>query len=157
MQVKHLIMTRFNIECDKDIAFHGNDPEYLAQRFALFDRYCLPSVAAQTSRDFTWLVLFHPQTPEPFRTQIAHYQELYPFFRPVYTDVKEDINVLVAEIGVQYAGDAEWLLTTRLDNDDMLHRDYVKRLREEVDANPPKERTFYSFVHGTRNLVHSIT
>ena len=110
--------------------------------------YCLPSVAVQTRLDFTWLVLFHPQTPEPFRTQISHYQELYPFFLPIYTDVEADINVLVSKIAAQYAGDAEWLLTTRLDNDDMLHRQYVQRLREEIETNPPKVRTFYSFVHG---------
>ena len=65
----HFIITRFNLNLyaqDKHDLPTRTD-RWLEHRFEVFERYCLPSVAAQTSGNFTWLCLFDAATPEPTR------------------------------------------------------------------------------------------
>ena len=57
---------------------------WLEHRFEIFERYCLPSVAAQTSRNFTWLCLFDAATPESCRRRIGGYKSVCPQFRSVF-------------------------------------------------------------------------
>ena len=57
---EHLIITRFNLNLyarDKHDAPTRTE-RWLAHRFEVFERYCLPSVAAQTNPNFRWLCLF---------------------------------------------------------------------------------------------------
>ena len=68
----HFIITRFNLNLyaqDKHDLPTRTD-RWLEHRFEVFERYCLPSVAAQTSGNFTWLCLFDAATPEPYRSRI---------------------------------------------------------------------------------------
>ena len=61
----HFIITRFNLNLyaqDKHDLPTRTD-RWLEHRFEVFERYCLPSVAAQTSGNFTWLCLFDAATP----------------------------------------------------------------------------------------------
>ena len=63
----HFLITRFNLnlyERDKHAA-PTRTARWLEHRFEVFERYCLPSVAAQTATDFRWLCLFDAATPEP--------------------------------------------------------------------------------------------
>lgn len=65
----HFLITRFNLnlyERDKHAA-PTRTARWLEHRFEVFERYCLPSVAAQTATDFRWLCLFDAATPEPYR------------------------------------------------------------------------------------------
>ena len=75
----HAIMTRFNVARPKRSDPIRLDPEWLAGRFDLFEKYCLPSVAAQTARDFHWLVYFDAATPEPLRARIEACRRIFPF------------------------------------------------------------------------------
>ena len=62
----HFIITRFNLNLyaqDKHDLPTRTD-RWLEHRFEVFERYCLPSVAAQTSGNFTWLCLFDAATPD---------------------------------------------------------------------------------------------
>lgn len=62
---EHLIITRFNLNLyarDKHDAPTRTE-RWLAHRFEVFERYCLPSVAAQTNPNFRWLCLFDAATP----------------------------------------------------------------------------------------------
>ena len=57
---EHLIITRFNLNLyarDKHDAPTRTE-RWLEHRFEIFERYCLPSVAAQTNPNFRWLCLF---------------------------------------------------------------------------------------------------
>ena len=152
MTIRHLILTRFNIVCDDDTPFFGNTPEYLEQRFRLFETYCLPSVVAQTRQDFLWLVMFHPDTPQEFKQRIDEYATQYTFFRPVYcpSTNEQEVAEFYTSVAQQYSDGCEWVLTTRLDNDDILHRDHIRYLREYIDRQPPQAATFYSFPYGVQ-------
>lgn len=82
----HFLITRFNLnlyERDKHAA-PTRTARWLEHRFEVFERYCLPSVAAQTATDFRWLCLFDAATPEPDRRRIASYRAVCPRFEAVY-------------------------------------------------------------------------
>lgn len=62
---EHLIITRFNLNLyarDKHDAPTRTE-RWLEHRFEIFERYCLPSVAAQTNPNFRWLCLSTRRRP----------------------------------------------------------------------------------------------
>jgi hypothetical protein len=130
---EHLLLTRFNVRhgpwrADK----RGNavlTDAWLEHRFDLFERYCFPSVAAQTCRDFQWLVFFDEATPEKQRRRLDRYRELASF-RPEF--VTEDTLLDVVR---ERAAGASTLITTRLDNDDAIHRETIARVQAHLPVN----------------------
>jgi Putative rhamnosyl transferase len=121
----HLVLTRFNVRW----LIGPHDTDWLAHRFDLFDRYCYPSVQGQTDQDFRWLVFFDEETPEPFRSRIDRYAE-WPVFTPVFIG-RPSSEIYDGAIAA-HAGTADQLVTTRLDNDDAIARDFVARVRSAV-------------------------
>ena len=69
-KVQHFILTRFNlrlveVSADLDSDKFGNKidrDQWLLHRFELFERYCLPSMAAQANQDFRWFLFFDEAT-----------------------------------------------------------------------------------------------
>lgn len=125
---RHIIITRFNLRFDENCS-HCIDEEYLNSRFVLFERYCLPSVQHQTCTDFTWLVLFDEETPECFCEKIATYQVDCKTFTPIFLPLYHNYNDAYREIGLQYAQGVDWLISTRIDNDDAIHAYYVEEIQ----------------------------
>ena len=133
MKYRHFIITRFNVNI-YDIDFPKRlEDTWLAQRFELFQKYCFPTVRAQTDQDFTWLVLFDEQTPARYRTMINVYAR-YANFTPVWCGGFRTIMPQVVRTMRELAPDADWLLTTRLDNDDGLSVGFVRCLHGVVDS-----------------------
>lgn len=91
----NFIITRFNLNLyaqDKHDLPTRTD-RWLEHRFEVFERYCLPSVAAQTSGNFTWLCLFDAATPESCRRRIEGYKARCPQFEAVYYTAAQAANL----------------------------------------------------------------
>jgi hypothetical protein len=134
-KVKHFLLTRFNVASpgrEKSIRLR---PSWLTGRFDLFREYCLPSVAAQTRNDFEWVVFFDEQTPDKYRHVISNLKTVYPF-RAEFTGLFE-MDKIVPQL-MSTIKDADWLLTTRLDSDDILAVDHMARLRQALI--PPRQQ-----------------
>jgi hypothetical protein len=129
VDLRHIILTRFNVASPGKEAEIRLRPGWLDKRFDLFRRYCLPSVACQSEPAFEWIVVFDRKTPGPGRDEIASLQGAFPF-RAHFTDLFRMADITPELAGESRAGD--WLLTTRLDSDDILAVDFVERLRERV-------------------------
>jgi len=56
MKLKHFLITRFN---------YADDYEHLEQRIELFRRYTMPSIYAQTIKNFEWLIIGQPSFEIP--------------------------------------------------------------------------------------------
>ncbi len=141
----HVIMTRFNCSNsrssnDREIPIRSR-PGWMEERFELFERYCLPSVLAQTNQDFEWHIYFDRQTsPEHLaraRRGIAGRDNIKLMLCDIYGSetVQED---LARDLPKSLA----WLVTTRFDNDDALHRDFVDRLHKEVSTSTMESLNF---------------
>ena len=142
----HVIMTRFNMPTPGRESQIRSRPGWLAGRFELFERYCLPSIAAQTTRDFHWVVYFDVETPPEFRARIEACRAVFPFV-PYFTEFFP-AEGWPRSLGELFGQPTPWLLTTRFDSDDALAVDHVARLRAAVEAAAPTARTSFNLTHG---------
>jgi hypothetical protein len=147
MDFRHVIMTRFNLPTPGREASFRNQPDWLDGRMDLFERYCLSMLAAQDCQDFRWIIYFDEATPAPVRDRIEAARKVRPF-TPWYTGLfpSEGWRKSVLELLGEDRGEA--LLTTNLDNDDGLARDYVSRLHEAARAHWALRPCALNFTNG---------
>jgi hypothetical protein len=141
----HFVMTRFNMSSGGKEQSIRLKPGWLEHRFSLFEDYCLPSVLAQTCKDFRWIIYFDIDTPRAFRDRadrLARPDSFVPFYTP-YFPAEGWRNSLTDT----FAPKSDFVLTTRLDNDDSLSRDFVERLHAAVRQNGCAEGA-YNFTSG---------
>lgn len=135
MSCTHFIITRFNLRREATDR-RALDPGWLGGRLDLFDRFCYPTVRAQTSQNFRWLVLLDDQTPELIVARVREYARwaaFIPVFFPAGTQRQARLAVLD-----QFAGSRpRTLLTTRLDNDDGLCDTFVETVQRHAGAASP--------------------
>lgn len=138
--VEHVILTRFNVRM-ATYAHPGDG--WLEQRLDLFERYCLPSVAAQEDKDFRWLLFFDGETPPEL---LARVEALGAdgLFEVVLVD-----GLFTAETVAQHlAGSTTpYLVTTRLDNDDAIARDFTATVHAQFDE---QDLEFVNLVSGAQ-------
>ena len=119
MLFDHYILTRFNLGVyDK----HPNPSEWMDHRVKLFDTYTLPSMLRQTNTNWTWVLCFDEKTPDNIICKYDYIDNIKCVFeRP---DVWIRAN----------ADSGSWLITTRLDNDDYVERDWIGLIQEQFDG-----------------------
>lgn len=136
LMFQHFVITRFNLLVPPVEQAKGGTPildeSWMINRLALFEQYCFSSLKAQTNQQFTWLVFFDIHTPEKFREKINSFQSEFNNFIPIFIDGMEaylpSIKKEIADRLTQ-----PYLITSRLDNDDCLHQDFIKEVQTEFD------------------------
>jgi len=109
------------------------DMDRLRRRFAYFEQICLPSLAAQTDQDFTFVVLIGDTLPKRWRTRLKALRRKYPF---LHICAVEPLGPLQATRRAFRAGASDaipYVTGFRLDDDDALACDYIERLRGASD------------------------
>ena len=130
MQISHILFTRFNIQYEADESI-GIQSTWLENRLLLFEKYCLPSVQKQTSKNFTWILLGDIRTPEKYKMRIENYRSIVPQIRTYWVSYQTDgYHTVYKEIGQEFANDKNILISTRLDNDDALSADYMEQIQK---------------------------
>lgn len=133
--LQHFILTRFNLflwHKDKE-GYPVRTMKWLAHRFMLFEKYCLPSIKGQTCKNFEWIVLFDHMTPESFKNKITDYQKEFPLFVPVYVEPEDGhkfAQIFRREVVKRIT--AKRVITSYLDNDDALNVEFVEDLQQRV-------------------------
>lgn len=130
-RIDHVLLTRFNLPTGGVEARIRASQSWLTNRWALFERYCAPSVAAQTAPDFTWIIYFDPESPEWLKRAIAPYAA-QGLFRPVFR-AEVPTATLISDLRAFARHGDGMLLTTNLDNDDGIAVDFLQRLQDAVD------------------------
>ncbi len=136
---QHFVITRFNLRDPALEKANGNKPllddKWMEDRLELFENYCYSSIKNQTELNFTWLVFFDISTPQVFRTIIDRYAAEFSNFTPIYID---GMNAYLPSIKSEVAKrlDQPYLITSRLDNDDCLHKDYMKEVQAQFAQQP---------------------
>lgn len=162
---RHFIITLFNVRLwsrDRQGGATLTDA-WLQERAALFERYCLPSLAQQTVDNFTWLVLFDRQTPPALLQRIEGWQQQVPQLRPLFFGEeaaellsKDDsrralfLRQVVQGLleGEQTEGGCQWILTTNVDNDDAVHCRMVEALQGAFERERPPQAHLFCFPTG---------
>jgi hypothetical protein len=149
-QFDHFLLTRFSAVLTSAPA----QTEWLRYRLGFFVDACWSSVRAQQGADFSWLVLFDDRCPDDFREDIESLA--VDTFTPVWTHEPWSASVFGKAIAAAAPdvpdlgqGDrrAPWLLTTRLDSDDAIARDFMASVQGEFT---PTEGLFVDFPRGVQ-------
>lgn len=130
-QLLHIILTRFNLPPEGRESKVRQSPNWLADRFELFECYCLPSLLAQSDSNFVWFLFFDIQTPTEFKERAKTLMEDNPCIK-IFWVTSAPIEFIRECIFDANTNNATTLLTTRLDNDDSLNRDFVSKLHKVV-------------------------
>lgn len=129
---KHLLITRFNLRNPKWDFTKNNESllneEWMQSRMQLFQNFCFPSVCAQSSSEFEWLIYFDSTTSDFFKNEITELvkdkSNIKVFFidgmNAFYPSIQEYIKTITTP----------FLITSRIDNDDCIHRDFIKTVQE---------------------------
>ncbi|MEC5184921.1 hypothetical protein RCH12_002392 [Cryobacterium sp. MP_3.1] len=132
--VDHVLITRFNLPTPGPEGRLRQREGWLTGRADLFEKYCLPSVRAQTNQNFRWLVYLDPDSPEWLIQRLAPYvrdQVFEPIYRAAVTPA-----IILDDIRAGRTTPSADLLTTNLDNDDGLAADFVDRLQRIPPSGP---------------------
>lgn len=133
VKVTHVVLTRFSLRSNT-VGFRGEwPPGWLERRLELFERYCLPSVLAQTTQDFTWIVFCDPLTPEGVVERLRGFSDRITVAecRPMssqrgnHPDDLRDLDRYVDPA-------SEVVISTRLDSDDALNREAIAQIQSHA-------------------------
>jgi hypothetical protein len=131
--ITHILTTRFNVRFahSPSSSAHALSLPWLAERIALFEKYCLPSVLYQTVKPDVWLIWLDEHSPPQLWEKVRQWQAQAGFIRPVAIKAF-DMPVAVATARAHADPSARWLLTSRLDNDDAIHPRFFEAIRRHV-------------------------
>ena len=139
MTIDHVLLTRFNLPSKGPESLIRAKQGWLMRRVELFERYTIPSVAAQTVPGLHWIVYFDPESPRWLLDRLGPYVSsgaFTPIFREEATwrEVGADARQLTGARG-------SLLITTNLDNDDALANDFIERIQRL--ARPGETRALF--------------
>jgi hypothetical protein len=133
---KHYILTRFNAGLySNPISVPPrlkNLDDWLKHRLILFEKFTLPSMMNQSCQNFSWMLLVDKLTPEKFIYRIENFG--YSNIRICYTstDIYSPTISNTQMWGIDtYEHSNLNIITTRIDNDDAFHVDFVKEIQRK--------------------------
>jgi hypothetical protein len=131
MNYSHFIITQFNL---RNFPLSNNNDfdnwlRWTRNRILLFKEYCLPSIINQSCKEFTWLIYFDNDTPQEFNGFLNELKS-FSFISICYCKGIEDFKKnYINEVKARTGGSVEWIITTRIDNDDCIHKDAIKAIQ----------------------------
>ncbi|MBE9125342.1 MULTISPECIES: glycosyltransferase [unclassified Coleofasciculus] len=149
----HFVLTRFNVKSTKkDRPNHLNlDGDWLESRLKLFDNFCYPSVQGQSNQNFKWIVFFNIDTSDAFKEKIKKYSKWKNFIPAYISCVFNDIEKIPEEaleiIRANMTMESEYVITTRLDTDDALCKNFVQMVQDNfVEQDGVSINFIYGYV-----------
>jgi len=140
---QHFLFTRFNLPFkDRSRPDLTCERQWLRDRIDLFERWTLPSLRAQTCREFQYLVLFRDDSPDWFKSYVE--SNWGDIVQPMWEDPKKCRWCCRWKVKqfLRTQGEHEWVISTRIDNDDAISRDFVERLQSFI--RPQAEWLFFA-------------
>ena len=154
MKYKHYVITKFNIRARFSCKLKNPNynpmlnilnEEYLEKRFKIFEKYTFNSMKKQTNQNFSWIILFHKRTPKKYLERIKKKKKIYDF-EDLYFD--DDERFVFSDYCEKNNDDFDFYISTRLDNDDCIEKDYIKYVQDYAKNN--SHNCFISFLHGLK-------
>ena len=145
--MQHILLTRFNLKINPDIKSEQNlglTHEWLEHRFQIFHQFCFPSVLNQSKKEFLWIIFFDIDTPEIYRKKAQSLLQHSEKIKIIFIDGFKELNTSLQEIIKPFIT-GSYVVTTRLDNDDIIHRDFIATINELA---VPSNNTIIDLVTG---------
>lgn len=133
----HFLITRFNLRNpDWDVTKNNEvllDEKWMDERLELFKNYCFPSVINQKNKNFKWLIFFDENTSKKYRILIEDILKSHDWIISFYIDGMPKFHESIVNYLNQYANDKKYLITSRIDNDDCIHKDFIDEIQKQFD------------------------
>ena len=141
--MKHVLLTRFAVRWEEGSPRRRWEERegWVDYRINLFKKYCLPSVQAQTFKDFEWWLMINPTFPGIKLEHIVYLQRCANILW-ITAPFRED-QVEVGEL-LNYRYKDQWVCSSRVDSDDVIRNDFMERVSELA----VKEEAWISFRNG---------
>lgn len=119
---KHYLLMRYNIGLFSTNPYNLKDPnDYMVKRLPMFTRF-LSSLSQQTNDNYTIVIGFDYETPDKYIDEVVALLDVYGInYKLVYEQPSEWIKRLEAK--------AEWLITSRIDNDDEYYPGFIDTIQ----------------------------
>lgn len=142
----HFIVTRFNLRMKSWLPNVEDCIPWMNDRIEIFETFALPSIAAQTCKNFKWILLFDPSTQETHADFLSRLKK-YDFCIPVFLDLDKIslIDGIRNSITENMEPGTNHIITTRMDNDDAIHEDFIKNIQDDFT---PGENYVVNFTDG---------
>lgn len=148
-KMKHYIITRFSINLkgsfQKNINLFGK--KRLELRFLIFETFCLPSVKGQTSQNFDWIILIDKELPSKY---VKRLQNLVGNEQNIHLVTYTGFNLGTLDFIEDALGKikGEYVITTRLDDDDALYSNFIETVQQKYKQMKTKNFLFLSYPKG---------
>lgn len=156
---QHFIVTQFNLRNfpKAENSEYHKWVDWTRERVKLFEEYCLPSVLNQSEQNFTWILYFDNETPEEFSGFLKKMNS-YPNIVIHYCNGASGFqNDYMSPILSRMSSCSDWVVTSRMDNDDCVHKDMVRGIQNNIQF---KHKFMVSLASGyalneqTKKLAH---
>jgi len=98
---------------------------WMKYRLAIFKKYCFRSVASQTTKNFKWLIGIDVETPERHKRALKNIVGNNAVLLRCFN--KKGMKEAASKyINSNYIANDSAIITSRIDNDDMLRRSYIE-------------------------------
>jgi len=156
---EHIIITRFSYRFKKDMPIGELfSHKRLQRRFQLFETFCLPSVLSQVNPNFYWIIIIDAELPTEYVDRlwksIAKFygSNKYSKFGPRQIFVHRwDWTCTLTELTwiekyIQFH--KRYLITTRLDDDDSICREFTNIMAQYLRENKIRGLKLLSLSNG---------
>lgn len=154
--MRHFILTRFNLWLwGKDKKGKNIDRDaWLNDRVSLFECYTLPSLSAQTCKDYVWIILVDSESPEWFRKKTRewkvtcpqmHFVVVKPSYHSYFAKVFQEVVNMVVKKEKGAAEEDMTVLTTYLDNDDAVRTNFVEDIQKQAENTDSDTFLYYDY------------
>lgn len=146
MKFTHIILTRFNVRHDNSSM--PPSQKWMDKRIHLFENYCFPSIVNQSNQEFKWIVYIDRQTEPKYVEIFQRFSRDLSNILIIPTDSWEQVmkKNLHSDVLKLVSDDSEFVITTRLDNDDAVHENFIQIIQQNflkfVESNKCKDTKF---------------
>lgn len=144
-EIRHYLITRFNLyNPEWTVNKYGkiiNSDEWMRDRWKLFNQFCLKSVKNQSNKKFQWLIFFDVRTHDFFKELIKEKLLEFEWITYFFVDGFPEFDSVLNEYVKNSCKGFSTVATTRLDNDDLIHRDFIKEIQSLI-KNISKNNNF---------------
>jgi hypothetical protein len=129
-KLSYALLTRFNVRImNRSVP----NREWMLHRISLFEEFCLPSVANQTDQDFVWLIFIDKDTDPDLLQRIMALKVVRPFELCLTEGGRR--RHFIRPAVKQYIPRADYLVSTRLDNDDAIGKYFIADVKACVTGS----------------------
>lgn len=152
--MQHYLLSRFNVNVYQGVSadgqsfktFFGRDmniaPDaWIEHRLDLFRRFFIPSLLRQTNMDFTYLLFIDCETPSAYQVELRNILSLIGHIHSEIITVDNSVgggfatHALACKcIKSRLTPTTKWVITSRVDNDDMLDRQFIELVQQQARA-----------------------